>query len=532
VVESTSAGYLGLDEELDAVRRARLTLVSTVGAILCAIVIGAALLGLFPPMKPKHVSMIAISFGCASFTGGAILARVRSLGISTVVAIDFLLFAINIGVGAVASSAITAQGDHFAGYEGILVALVLHGVFVPARVRMAVLLGIWAVAIFPGTQIAVWFGSSDVREHWQHLAGGRSFGTLLFLKTLSVAIFAALGVLASHLLYGLARDAYKAKRLGNYVLERELARGGMGQVFVAHHRLLRRPTAVKIIQPERLGDGGLEEMARFEREVDLACKLTHPNTISIYDFGRAADGTFYFAMELLSGWNLNELVKRHGPLPASRVIHLLSQVCGSLSEAHELGIVHRDIKPSNIFLTRRGGLYDFVKVIDFGLAKQLSGISRHSDLTQTGQVHGTPMYMAPECIYGTQVPDARADLYALGAVAYWLLTGRNVFEGDNMQVLIDHAKTPPTPPSRVTELEIPSDLETIVMRCLEKSPDRRYASAIDLAEAIAKVQVTHWSSEDARTWWNLHKPDESATRLRAAEKPEATSKRPTRVGYL
>ena len=509
----TVGEYLGLDEELDAVRRSRLAMVSTVGAILCAIVSVAGAF-LFPPMTPPHIGLFAISFAAVTFTAGAILTRMRALSIATVAVIDFALFAINIGVGAVASSAITQQGDHFAGYEGILVALMLHGVFVPARTRMAILLGVWAVAIFPGAQIAVWFASADVRAHWESLQGGRSFGTLLLLKTLSVAIFAALGALASYILYGLARDAYKAKRLGNYVLERELARGGMGQVFVARHRLLRRPTAVKIIHPDRLGnaDTGGEEMARFEREVDLASRLTHPNTISIYDFGRAADGTFYFAMELLSGWNLHELVRRHGPLPAARVIHLLVQVCGSLAEAHEMGIVHRDVKPSNILLTRRGGLHDFVKVIDFGLAKQLdsSGLrsGSSSDLTQTGQVHGTPRFLAPECIYGGATPpDARADLYAVGAVAYFLLTGRHVFDGDDIQVLIDHVKTAPTPPSRVTELAIPPELEAIVLRCLEKSPDRRYASADELAAALASVPGPRWTNDDARAWWNLHKPE-------------------------
>src|SRR5262249_6225627 len=314
---------------------------------------------------PPHMPVAVASFATLTFVAVALVCRLPSLRTQTIMTLDFLLFAVNIAVGSLSSIAITENGDHFPSYEGILLGLVLHGVFVPTRTRFAVALGGVAVVTFLGAQLGGSFFYPPLRALWDATPGTHVFPVLLGYKTMAVLFFAAIGVLASRIFYGLARDAYKAKRLGNYTLERELASGGMGQVFVARHRMLRRPTAVKVIRPERLGSGAVEELARFEREVDLASRLTHPNTISIYDFGRAADGTFYFAMELLSGWNLHELVLRHGPLPAPRAVHVLKQICGSLSEAHELGIVHRDIKPSNVILTRRGGLCDFVKVIDF-----------------------------------------------------------------------------------------------------------------------------------------------------------------------
>jgi serine/threonine-protein kinase len=269
--------------------------------------------------------------------------------------------------------------------------------------------------------------------------------------------------------------------------------------------MMRRPAAVKVLRPDQLG--GEEAVARFEREVELASRLTHPNTISIFDFGRAADGTFYYAMELLDGFNLHRLVQHFGPLPAARAIFLLRQVCGALSEAHGKGIIHRDIKPNNIFITIQGGIRDFVKVLDFGLAKRSS--EKSTELTESGRVFGTPHYLAPEGVRGALSLDHRADIYALGGVAFWLLTGRHLFEGGAMEVMAEHLHTLPPAPSSVSELAVPGELDAIVLKCLEKDPSKRFTSVDELASALDRLSSLHpWSAAEAKTWWDLHGPHE------------------------
>ena len=325
-------------------------------------------------------------------------------------------------------------------------------------------------------------------------------------RIVGVALIAGVSILVSRNLYSLHRSAHRARRLGNYLIEKELGRGGMGQVFVARHALICRPTAIKVLEPQ---DGDPQTgLARFEREVQLSASLTHPNTITIFDFGRTSDNTFYYAMEYLEGLDLQRMVDEFGPLRAERVVYLLRQVLGSLGEAHRRGIVHRDVKPSNIFITQRGGLHDFVKVLDFGLARKIEDAGE-SGLTKTGMVFGTPRYIAPESVYGQQRTDARSDLYNLGAVAYWLLTGRPLFEGSSsLDLIIDHVKTVPEPPSAVTELPIPPELDALVMRCLEKEPADRFQTAEELLAELRRVPLaTPWTQERAREWWELHGPD-------------------------
>ena len=236
-----------------------------------------------------------------------------------------------------------------------------------------------------------------------------------------VALAAVSAVLGVHTINSLRDEALRARQLGQYKLKRLIGSGGMGDVYLAEHLLMKRPCAIKVIRPEKAGDPKV--LARFEREVQATAKLSHWNSVDIFDYGRAADGTFYYVMEFLPGMNLSELVRRYGPMPASRAIHLVRQACNALAEAHDLGLVHRDIKPANIFAAIRGGRYDVAKLLDFGLAKPLMNVEA-AQLTQEGAITGSPLYMSPEQAIGDREPDARSDIYAVGAVLYFLVAGR------------------------------------------------------------------------------------------------------------
>ncbi len=302
-------------------------------------------------------------------------------------------------------------------------------------------------------------------------------------------------------------------RLGSYEILSPLGSGGMGQVWRARHLMLDRQAAVKLIRPEALGTGaGVQAktlLRRFEREAQATSVLRSPHTIQVYDFGSTDDGTFYYATELLEGRDLKSLVEQHGPLPAERVIYILRQVCESLAEAHRNGLIHRDIKPANIFLAEVGFKYDFVKVLDFGLVRGTPGSDwKGSLLTIEGAVAGTPAFMAPELIRGSSTIDERVDLYSLGCVACWLLTGQLVFEGDTpLQILAAHLEQQPVPPSARSELEIPTKLERIVMACLEKSPDKRPQSVETLSGQLAACPVDEpWTEKHAEEWWQTHHP--------------------------
>jgi serine/threonine protein kinase len=272
----------------------------------------------------------------------------------------------------------------------------------------------------------------------------------------------------------------------------------MGSVYKAQHALLRRPTAVKLINPEAMSDTAI---ARFEREVQLTSALTHPNTVAIYDYGRTEEGVFYYAMEYLEGMNLDELVTRHGPLPENRVMHILRQVCASLGEAHAAGLVHRDVKPANILLTVRGGQHDFVKVLDFGLAKFVHD-GGDASLTATSTVAGTPLYVAPEAITNPEQIDARADVYAIGAVGYFLLTGSPVFNGASAAaVCLKHVRETPQPPSIVVGRPINPALEALLLECLAKAPLDRPEDGADLLRRLEACHVAGWTMVDASHWW-------------------------------
>jgi hypothetical protein len=321
-------------------------------------------------------------------------------------------------------------------------------------------------------------------------------------------LFAFMG---ARVVYGLGREVAAARELGSYRLEEQLGQGGMGEVWRARHRMLARPAAIKLIRPSLSRDGRAgapdEARQRFEREAQAIARLRSPHTVNLFDFGVADDGAFYYAMELLDGLDADRLVRRFGPLPAERAVHLLRQICHSLSEADSCGLVHRDIKPANIFVCRYGEDHDFVKVLDFGLVTALGDSTEAAPgLTRENFVNGTPGFIAPEQALGASDLDGRVDIYATGCVAYWLLTGQLVFTAETpMGLVLHHAHTVPTPPSSRVQLPIPASLDRLVLACLAKSPGERPQSAKELLRRLDEIEVpSAWTEERARDWWTSH----------------------------
>lgn len=319
-------------------------------------------------------------------------------------------------------------------------------------------------------------------------------------------------VFISRRLYHLEVEVQRAKEMGSYHLESLIGRGGMGEVWRARHRMLARDSAVKLIRPEVLFRATERQAAivrrRFEQEAKTTAALRSPHTVALYDFGISEDGGFYYVMELMDGIDLETLVQRFGPQPPSRVVHVLRQVCESLAEAHRLGMVHRDIKPTNVFLCRVGIQHDFAKVLDFGLVKTMSA-ETDTRMTAEGVTTGTPAYMPPEIAMSSEQIDGRADLYGLGCVAYWLLTGHLVFSGKTgTALLLAHVQEAPVPPSQRTERPIPASIDRIVMACLAKRPEDRPATADALARMLESCceDAGSWTQEEAEQWWRIHLP--------------------------
>jgi len=332
-----------------------------------------------------------------------------------------------------------------------------------------------------------------------------AFKLLLGLLLLSAAVM----FIFSRRIYRLRHQVSEAKQLGQYTLVEKIGAGAMGTVYRARHAMLRRPTAVKLLAPDDVTE---ETLGRFEREVQLTAGLTHPNTVAVYDFGRSPEGVFYYAMEYLDGIDLERLVADQGPLPPGLVVHLLRQACGSLAEAHGIGLIHRDIKPANLMVCARGGMPDMVKVLDFGLVKDARQAGQ-PELSMVGQIVGTPHYLSPEALRDAAAIDARADLYALGAVGYYLLCGKTVFAGGSVPEIINHhLATSPEPPSQRLGRAVPAQLEAIVLRCLEKEPDDRFAGAEELLQALDGLgDVERWTAESAANWWGGRpRPDPKA----------------------
>jgi plasmid stabilization system protein ParE len=389
------------------------------------------------------------------------------------------------------------------GLSWVAVWIVLFTVVVPTSPRRAVLAALASVSSVPvivGLLIAS--GTTSFRPDPAQFFFGLVFPYLLVV---------GMAYVGARVVYQLGTEVKRARELGSYRLEEKLGEGGMGEVWRARHRMLARPAAIKLIRPALAGDAGAgaseEAVRRFEREAQVIARLRSPHTVELFDFG-IADGAFYYVMELLDGLDADTLLRRFGPTPAERAVYLLRQVCHSLSEAESCGLVHRDIKPANIFLCRYGEEYDFVKVLDFGIVK---GSHEAADVgpahTRENIVHGTPAFIAPEQAMGTDL-DGRADIYATGCVAYWLLTGQFVFTAETpMGLLLHHAQTLPTPPSSRTDLPIPAALDQLVLSCLAKDPAERPQSARELSRRLAEVDgASAWTQDRARNWWAMHQP--------------------------
>lgn len=366
-----------------------------------------------------------------------------------------------------------------------LCVLMCRAVTVPSKPWLTCIVGI--LGSVPALIIAAYDGRARGMQ-----AEATSFAALWCTAAVVLTTF------TSKVIYGLREKATRTQRLGQYVIERKLGEGGMGEVYLAQHTLLRRPAAIKLLPPELAGE---KTVARFEREVRATSRLTHPNTVSIFDYGRTSDGTFYYAMEYLDGLDLQRVVQQQGPLPAARVVHILAQIAGALSEAHRAGLVHRDLKPANVVLCDRGGQRDTVKVVDFGLVKDTSSQGAAGGHTDANCLLGTPAYLSPEAILSPEAVDARSDLYAVGAVGYFLLTGCDVFQASSLVGLcFCHLHEKPALPSERMKRAFPEDLERILMSCLEKSPEARPASASALRKALLACDLPRWSSEDADGW--------------------------------
>jgi len=346
-----------------------------------------------------------------------------------------------------------------------------------------------------------------------------AFAPVFVVRKAFRILFGLLGLTAVTLLgFAVISRAYERKmrdamiaagKLGQYALEQKIGEGGMGSVYRGRHAMLRRPTAIKLLEPAKTTQVSVE---RFEREVQLTSQLSHPNTITIYDYGRTDEGIFYYAMEYLEGLSLQDLVERDGPQPDGRVVNILLQVCGSLAEAHAAGLIHRDIKPANIMLTRQGGVCDYVKLLDFGLVKALDAGKMRS-LTAADAITGTPLYLPPESVQDPDRADARSDLYSLGAVGYFLLSGRPVFEsGSIMDIIRQHVEAKALPPSKRANRDIAPELDALIMRCLSKNPAERPQSAVDFAHQLAACAPLHaWSALEAEDWWNKYRPSAPTT---------------------
>ncbi|MAI71052.1 MAG: serine/threonine protein kinase [Rhodopirellula sp.] len=376
----------------------------------------------------------------------------------------------------------------------------IYGVFMPNRwQRAACVLLPMAAAPYLVTELTTAIAADQYGKNIQDLMHNDLLG-----RPLSPPLIAAcISIFAAHTIHGARTSAFQARRLAQYRLIDLIGEGGMGRVFKAEHLLLKRSCAIKLIQPDKNADS--RALRRFEREVRATAQLTHPHTVQVYDYGQTNDGIFFFAMELLPGMNLGELIKKTGPLPPERAVHFLIQVSDALREAHEVGLIHRDIKPGNIFISERGGIRDYTKLLDFGLVRE---VKVDPSLSQTTMmIAGTPSFMAPEQATHPEQNDVRSDIYSLGMVGYYMLTGHGPFKGQTpIQIMMAQVNETPAPPS-AHQPGIPADVEEIILKCLEKAPENRITSAIELRDALLKCKCSRdWTAMLASQWWNAQKP--------------------------
>jgi serine/threonine-protein kinase len=452
-------------------------------------------LGLLPFSERQSPTLVAgltlaLGAGMALFTARC---RTGPRSLSELLALDAGATALTCWLIAGALTQITPPSEGSASIVlGTTYVFLARAVLLPSSGRRTLALGV--LALLPAGLSATWLrGLAFGPDDWLLQ------GSLVF-RNVGVTLF--LGALTSQVIYGLRRQVQENARIGQYLLREKVGQGGMGAVYRATHALLRRDTALKLLLSDR--DGGAGNL-RFEREVKLTAQLTHPNTVAIFDYGRTPDGIFYYAMEYLEGGDLERLVEYAGPLAPARVVWILEQLCRALAEAHSLGLIHRDVKPSNVLLCERGGEGDVAKICDFGLVKDLKATADPA-LTQDGALTGTPLYIAPESISAPEAVDARADLYSLGALAHFLLTGEPVFGGRNLvEICAAHLHTPaPAPSERCAA--VPPELDAVVLRCLEKQPAARFADAHALRAALLDCRLEEpWTAARAAQWWTQHR---------------------------
>jgi eukaryotic-like serine/threonine-protein kinase len=448
------------------------------GVISMAMAVSVALIIRVARLRPAAVTVIALAFEV-----------VASYGIA---AAEFLH-----------PLTVWGGGRSWIGLSWVAVWMLLFNVVVPTAPRYAVIAALMSVTSVPAMVVlSLALFPTEPRPDGLMIFFAFAFPYVL------VVIMAYVG---ARVVYNLGTEVTRARELGSYRLEERLGQGGMGEVWRASHRLLARPAAIKLIRSSAAAAGTSEDMRRrFEREAQAIAQLRSPHTVTLFDYGAAEDGSCYYVMELLDGIDTDRLTKQFGPIPAERVVHILRQMCHSLSEAESRALVHRDIKPANIFLCRYGEDYDFVKILDFGIAKVIHEPSAQTQtaLTMPHLIHGTPAFIAPEQALGSTDLDARADIYSTGCVAYWLLTGELVFTADTpMKLLLAHAHIAPEPPSSRTEIPIPADLEALVLSCLAKDRGQRPQSARHLLQQLdALTPLPDWTQERARQWWNVHLP--------------------------
>jgi serine/threonine-protein kinase len=502
----------GFDEEVRRLLRSRLIFVHLIGMALAVLL---ATMTFFIPRGSNNapLALAELSLGFVGFAetliGALVLWRRPGMSLWSLRMWELLFFGIHSAIGgafrfqdlARVDEAVQIAPTVTVGFRGLyslgtfMVLILAYGVLIP-NTRRRTLLVVAAMATVPLAVLPAAVAVNPILQQGHFLPLTLQWA-LTMTFPVAIAIFTAARTAA------LQQRAFEAERraeqIGQYVLKCKLGEGGMGEVWLAEHALLKRPCAVKFIRPDLAAHPATA--ARFTREVQAVTGLTHLNTVRVYDYGRAEYSSFYYVMEYLDGPTLEGLVRRGGPLPPGRVVYLLRQLCGALAEAHAAGLVHRDLKPGNVIVATLGGQRDVAKLLDFGLVQDLSA-DADGRLTRTGTVLGTPAYMSPEQAAGESAVDARGDVYGLGAVAFFALTGRPPFQGKTLGQLLAAHRCEPPPPLTDFRPDVPADLAAVVARCLAKDPNDRFPSAAHLDRALAQCGcAADWSAERAGEWW-------------------------------